>query len=800
GAGGNGVLVTNNGGSVLNRGTITGGVGGEGGTAGAGGGTGAAGAGGVGIQGQNIAIVNEGVITGGLSGTGTQARAIQFTAGTNSLEIHAGSSISGIVDANTGNNTLILGGTASGSFSVSDVGPGQQYQGFIAFHKTGTSTWTLTNATTAVTPWTLYGGTLSASQDSNFGATSGSLTFNGGTLQLGSAFDLAASRAIVADTGGGTIDTNGFNSTVSQGITGTGSMTKAGAGILTFNGNNTYSGGTNVNAGTLVVGSSAASAGALSGGGAVAVASGATLGGYGSVTGNVTNNGTLAVADATPGLAGGAKGNFTLTGNVTNNALLQVAGAGIGNTLTVSGNYQGNNATMALNTRLAGDGAPSDKLIIQNGATSGATGLRITNVGGLGAATPGNGIQVVQAGAGGTTSAGNFSLGAPAVAGPYEYSLYRGSRDGSDPNSWFLRSTVDCAKPGVPASLCQVPPGTTEPPTGVPDYRPEVSIYGSLAPTALQYGHTLIDSLHERVGEQERRSNANGDPLALSNNRVWGRYIGMSGKREGSADGIYGNEGPRYDYEFNGVQMGADLWRRQRDDGHRDMAGLTGAIGYAKTKVDNYDGNKAGEGRLNGYSLGAYWTHYGPTDWYVDTGVMATWYRIRANGYRDLPELKTDGLGLAANVEGGYPFRLNPEWVLEPQAQLTYQWVNIDSAHDGAANVRFKNVESLVGRLGVRLARTWALDNSSKPRTITTWGRLSVLHEAMGNPKTEFSSETGYIPFRSDVSGSWTEILLGVSGSVSDNMVLYASGGYQETFSGGKASAWNGKVGMRWQW
>ena len=58
----------------------------------------------------------------------------------------------------------------------------------------------------------------------------------------------------------------------------------------------------------------------------------------------------------------------------------------------------------------------------------------------------------------------------------------------------------------------------------------------------------------------------------------------------------------------------------------------------------------------------------------------------------------------------------------------------------------------------------------------------------------------GYIPFRSDVSGSWTEILLGVSGSVSDNMVLYASGGYQETFSGAKASAWNGKVGMRWQW
>ncbi|WZB75368.1 hypothetical protein WJ972_02225 [Achromobacter insuavis] len=169
GAGGSGVLVTNNGGTVLNRGNITGGTGGEGGTAGAGGGAGAAGDGGIGIKGQNIAIVNEGAITGGQSGTGAQARAIQFTAGTNSLEIHAGSRISGIVDANTGNNTLILGGTASGSFDVSAVGPGQQYQGFIAFHKTGASTWTLDGTTTAVTPWTLYAGNLLARQDGSFG-------------------------------------------------------------------------------------------------------------------------------------------------------------------------------------------------------------------------------------------------------------------------------------------------------------------------------------------------------------------------------------------------------------------------------------------------------------------------------------------------------------------------------------------------------------------------------------------------------------------------------------------------------
>ena len=52
--------------------------------------------------------------------------------------------------------------------------------------------------------------------------------------------------------------------------------------------------------------------------------------------------------------------------------------------LTVAGNYVGQNATIALNTTLAGDGAPSDKLIV-SGAASGTSTLKVTNVGGAGA-------------------------------------------------------------------------------------------------------------------------------------------------------------------------------------------------------------------------------------------------------------------------------------------------------------------------------------------------------------------------------------------------------------------------------
>ncbi|WP_260583342.1 autotransporter-associated beta strand repeat-containing protein [Sphingopyxis sp. PET50] len=84
-------------------------------------------------------------------------------------------------------------------------------------------------------------------------------------------------------------------------ISGTGALTKQGAGTLTLTGASTYSGATHVAAGTLLVNGSLASA--------VTVAGGATLGGAGSV-GTSTVNGTLS-----PG-GDGTIGTLTVNGNL----------------------------------------------------------------------------------------------------------------------------------------------------------------------------------------------------------------------------------------------------------------------------------------------------------------------------------------------------------------------------------------------------------------------------------------------------------------------------------------------------
>ena len=76
-------------------------------------------------------------------------------------------------------------------------------------------------------------------------------------------------------------------------------------------------------------------------------------------------------------------------------------------TLTTA-NYVGAGGTLGLNTFLGTDGSPSDRLIINGGTASGNSLLRITNAGGPGALTTGNGILVVDTINGGTTAPGAF--------------------------------------------------------------------------------------------------------------------------------------------------------------------------------------------------------------------------------------------------------------------------------------------------------------------------------------------------------------------------------------------------------
>ena len=217
----------------------------------------------------------------------------------------------------------------------------------------------------------------------------------------------------------------------------------------------------------------------------------------------------------------------------------------------------------------------------------------------------------------------------------------------------------------------------------------------------------------------------------------------------------------------------------------------------------------AGSNDFDAFSVGGYWTHYGPNDWYVDTVLQGTWYDVTAetaiNRVFGLPDQEIDGFGFGASVEGGYPFYFGEGWQLEPQAQLIYQTISFDSFRDIASEVSYNDYDLFAGRLGARIARSWAMgaaeqSNAAAPaRLATVWGQFDIWQEFLGESTTSFSSALGPVPFTTDLDDTWIEASLGGTFQLRSNTSLYGNVGYQTTFDG---DAWgvDGKIGLRVNW
>ncbi|RFS08380.1 autotransporter-associated beta strand repeat-containing protein [Salmonella enterica] len=200
------------------------------------------------------------------------------------------------------------------------------------------------------------------------------------------------------------------------------SLIKRGAGALILGAQNTYSGDTDVQEGALWL-AETATIGSAGSAQAINIAANAAFGGHNAtVNGHVNNLGSLYFADT-----------FTVNGDVVNSSAMISGSDQPNNTLTIAGNYTGNDGHLYLNTQLGDDSSPTDKLIV-TGDTAGSTTLHITNVNGLGAKTV-NGIEVIEVGG---QSDGDFTLYKGHVdINAWTYTL---KQDGGD---WYLRSESD---------------------------------------------------------------------------------------------------------------------------------------------------------------------------------------------------------------------------------------------------------------------------------------------------------------------------------------------------------------------
>ena len=675
-------------------------------------------------------------------------------------------SITGLIAANVQAGTLILSGDNSGFTGTTTVDSGATLQGraqslptaitnsgLVRFdqpdtgtysgvisgsggvEKTGIGVVTLTSSLAYGGPTTVSAGTLIL-EGNNSGYAGATTVSSGATLQ-GDAQSLPngiANDGLVRFAQQG----EGLYSGV---ISGAGDMEKTGNGTLTLASSQSYTGATTVAEGTLVLLGNITSP--------TSIEPGATLQGIGTITGLVTNAGTI--APGTPGDIG---------------------------TLTIQGNYIGNGGI--LQTQVGGTPvAPVASVLRISGAgntASGSTGITAIDRGGLGEPTTGDGILVVQAADGATTGATAFALADRVAGGAYEYHLVRGASAGNQQN-WYLTTYVE---PPVPPEPEPVPPD--------PDFRVETSNYPALPALQRLYTYALVDTLEQRRG-------ALGTLAALGSvddTALWGRAGGSFGETDGSgADGI------DMSYDLGFLQAGVDAVTASDGHGGRVDAGLFLGIGTSTTDTSTPASGNTGDAAFNAYSVGLYGTWLATSGFYADTLLQATLFTDADAHSSGNASIATSGWSQSLSLETGYRVGLGDSLSLTPQGQIIAENFTLDGTSDEYGDVSFDNGFAARGRLGLELASNF--DGLGMRTDLTL--RANVWHVFADNPQTTFSSLEGSdaVSFDADFGTTWLALDAGISTAVTERASLFANAGYEYGF-GDSRQAGTGRLGFTVNW
>ncbi|MBP4002555.1 autotransporter outer membrane beta-barrel domain-containing protein [Pseudomonas koreensis] len=482
---------------------------------------------------------------------------------------------------------------------------------------------------------------------------------------------------------------------------------------------------------------------------------------------------------------------------LTNSGTVSLVASAPGSTLTVTGPYVGQNGVLRLGTALSDSSGVSDRLVLSGpGATaSGQTALQIVNQQGLGALTSGDGITVVSALNGATTTAQTtkdaFSLaGGHVDAGAYEYRLYAADASGAGEN-WYLRSSL------IPTP----PPGTTDPGTpgnpgtpgtpGVVTYRTEVPLLAAVPEQLRQGNLTMLGNLHQRFGSTatEEQSTAQG-AMADDQRRAWGRALGtelniaQSGTVSQTSDG-----------RLSGFQVGSDLFANDNWQAGVYAGELKGSLdvkGFARG-VDNLS---VGHNDLTSQYLGGYATWTDASGLYVDSVLQKGRHEYKAHSQGQKISGKADSW--LASVEVGKAFALGGPWRLEPQVQLVQQHLSVDDEHLANTRVRQDDHQGLLARLGARLEGDFA----TQIGLVQPYTRVNLYRAANGNDKTRFETSQASTAISSSTGYTSSELAMGATVQLNKSIDVYAELGKQWAAGGDTdvSSSVQGSMGVRVKW
>lgn len=333
-------------------------------------------------------------------------------------------------------------------------------------------------------------------------------------------------------------------------------------------------------------------------------------------------------------------------------------------------------------------------------------------------------------------------------------------------------------------------------------YNPETSNYTQMPIANMELGYSTLGTLHERRGENQTLAwDDCGTCVKDNKGQSWGRIVGSHLDLEGN--NRFNMSGEQYL-----MQLGHDFIIKENAE--KQSRNHTGAyISYGRSDMDFEDKYRAingqivdkkytGNGKTDAFSLGLYNTHYEKNGSYLDLVGQVSHIRNTYNT-SGMAEVKQNGFGTVLSAEVGRPYALTEHkdnesgWMIEPQAQLVYQYLGLDSFHDDVHTVDQNGQHGLRGRLGVRLAHN---SEAKDLRSNTVYFTANVLHDFLKQSDINIGPDS----INEKYNNTWGSIGVGMQLPVSQHGYFYADGRYEHSFTSEKRESYKGTLGLKFTW
>ena len=285
--------------------------------------------------------------------------------------------------------------------------------------------------------------------------------------------------------------------------------------------------------------------------------------------------------------------------------------------------------------------------------------------------------------------------------------------------------------------------------------------YGSVAALSIMQWRHEMNDLTKRMGELRTSPEGIGS---------WARIYGSEQE--------YGSQ--NLTAKNTSVQIGADT-----------DVGNGWKVGAAFTYTDGSADYDLGDADNKAYGLGVYGTWMADNGQFVD--LIAKYSRLDTDFKLEGMNGSSDNNAFSVSAEYGWHLRLGEFGFFEPQAEVTYGYIQGDKFHtSNGVEIDQDDFESLIGRIGFRTGFHFPKDKG------LIYARVSGLHDFKGDfdsTATLMSDRSIYDNIGEDLGDTWVEFGIGANFNWTPSTYTYVD--LERTNGGDVKENWRWNIGLR---